>query len=121
MSNWDIVDNTKAIETYILVEMAKAHKELQDKVLATAKANAPVDTGDLRRSINASAKENFGRGIFFGIIWIGAEYGVFVHEGFLHILSGRRIPANPFLRNALIEHWPAYIARCEQIFKEALG
>jgi phage protein, HK97 gp10 family len=69
-----------------------AHTLLQRialKVEGTAKSNAPVKTGNLRRTVTSQATAHQA------IIGASANYAVFVHEG------TRFMAARPFIKNAI--------------------
>jgi HK97 gp10 family phage protein len=69
-----------------------AHTLLQRialKVEGTAKSNAPVKTGNLRRTVNSQATAHQA------IIGASANYAVFVHEG------TKFMAARPFIKTAI--------------------
>lgn len=77
---------------------------------ATAKRNAPVDTGALRDSISASIT---GGGMQ-AVIGPTVSYGVFVEFG------TRRMRPQPYMGPALTSHEPMFTRAVESLIQEAL-
>ena len=119
--SWTITDNTRQIDAEVRQGIQQAHRNLLRQTEALARDRAPVDTGQLRSSIHIDSSSLYSaKGLEFGVIVVDATYGVFVHEGFWHILAGRQIPGRPFLRNAAAEAWAGFMRECQQVFRAAL-
>ena len=94
-------------------------RELQTEVDAVveliasdAQSNAPVDTGELRDSIEA-VMEEASELIIRGAIEVGAEHGVYQEFGTIHM------PAQPYLAPALDANREELISRSEQAITRA--
>lgn len=75
-------------------------------VEAGAKNKAPVDTGNLKSSIQSQQID--------ALTWeirVGAEYGIYVHDGTF------RMASRPFLRQSLDEAEPAFVAAALQLIR----
>lgn len=93
-------------------EIKDAHTLLQRialKVEGTAKGNAPVKTGNLRRSITSSSTAHQA------IIGANANYAVHVHEG------TSRMPGRPFIKNAIEQERGWIENEAERFVSQALA
>lgn len=110
MSNWHVTRITRLPQTVARIErlapilVQKAALDIE----RGAKARAPVDTGFLKNSIQATAvSPTHWR------VTVGAEYGLFVEWG-----TARRA-ATPYLRPAVTQVTPNYLAAMRQIARPA--
>lgn len=94
-------------------------KAVKDLVKLT-KADAPVDTGDFKKSIASKAVEIAGTGMKKFIWFVKAP-----HFRLTHLLvhghakaGGGRVPGNPFLENALDTVLPEYEKNVEEAIKK---
>jgi len=92
-----------------------------------AKAYCPVDTGRLRKSINAQME--YSDGVWSALIGSDVEYAYWVENG--HGTIGKNqngqsafnsfIPGNPFLRTAIMRNWEFMKDNLEEKISKALG
>lgn len=82
---------------------------------ASAKAIAPVDTGNLKNSISHSDLRIGTSGQLVAEIGPTANYGIFLE------LGTSRMPAQPFMGPAADRHTPSFEAAMQQLGAEALG
>lgn len=73
---------------------------------AGSKMRAPVDTGNLVNSIQAAMLAPL-----HGRIRVGADYGVYVHEG------TRFMPARPFMRTTFELIVPQFVMAMRKVFQ----
>lgn len=85
-----VITNLATVDAIV----AKAAADIE----AGAKVRAPVDTGTLRNSIQASMV-----GVAHWRVTVGADYGVHVEWGTVHMA------AQPFLRPAVTEVRPQFL------------
>jgi hypothetical protein len=70
-----------------------------EQIANRARLYCPVDTGNLRASIQTAVRSDGPR--VTGLVGTAVEYAVPVHEGYR---TGRRlVPGRPFLRKAMTE------------------
>jgi HK97 gp10 family phage protein len=85
--------------------LSKAMRAGAKPILETAKAMAPVDTGDLRRSLKIRAIKRNRKGRV-GVV-ISTDKGFFKGDTFyaaFHEFGTSRMPARPFIRPAFDAH-----------------
>lgn len=84
-------------------EFLKLHGSLLDRLMpeieADAKRYVPVLSGFLRTQIGYEVLSNTRARLF-----ADTEYAAAVENGYVHWLSGRHIPAQPYLRPAVYKH-----------------
>lgn len=97
---------------------AAGEAAVKDLVKRT-KANAPVDTGDFKKSIASKAVEIAGTGMKKFIWYVKSP-----HHRRTHLLvlghakaGGGRVPGDPFLENALDQVLPEYEKNVEEAIK----
>lgn len=82
---------------------------------ASAKALAPVDTGNLKGSISHSDLRIGNTGTLVAEIGPTANYGVFLEQG------TSRMAAQPFMGPAADRHTPGFEQAMQQLGAEAIG
>lgn len=82
---------------------------------ATAKALAPVDTGNLKSSIGHSDLRIGTTGNLVAEVGPTANYGIFLEQG------TSRMAAQPFMGPAADRHAPSFEAAMQQLGAEVLG
>ena len=92
----EIIDNTDKILDSLNTQIEEALIEVGEIAVEYAKNNTPVDTGNLKNSIDYSVNEN--------VLNIGSdlEYAIYVEEG------TRKIVGHHMLRDALSTHNSEY-------------
>lgn len=94
--------NSAAVNAVAMAARRDALEDASARLNERCQANAPVDTGNLRRShrlipVDADATE--------AGVEASANYAVFVHEGHEIVAWGRRTgrmqPANPWMRRSV--------------------
>ena len=93
-------------------EMRKVSKAAAERVVPFAKARTPVGTtGNLRKSIKATATRSQGR-IQAGnkrTGKAGVSYSRAVHSGKYFKSTGRRTKGQPFIKDAIPKAWPGIV------------
>ena len=97
MTDVKFVDNSDKFIKALNEQMKSAAEEIGQKVASAAKANCPVDTGNLRDSINYSVTDD---GVTVGT---DVEYGKYVELGSVH-----NHRASHFLLNAMQNNESSY-------------
>lgn len=80
MAGWQ--SNIPKIMAQSRQQLGRAVKDAADEIEARAKIAAPVDTGLLRNSIQATHPEELT-----SIVTVGAEYAIFLELGTIHMAA----------------------------------
>lgn len=110
-----IIDNTDKAMTNMQDGIERALEAIGAQCENYAKMLCPVDTGNLRNSIN-HAKENSNT----VVVGTNVEYAIYVHEGH-KTPSGGHVAPRRFLRDAAVNHTEEYKRIAEAAIKGALG
>lgn len=108
LEKWLGVELPRDLQT----EFKKIVKDYTVKTVETAKENAPVDTGYLEGSINYKILDSG----FTGVVYVGAEYGIYVEFG----SAKWNTMAQPFLYPAFMYWGKIYLDTMEQILDKKL-
>jgi HK97 gp10 family phage protein len=98
-----IRSTTKAFRERLVGRLPKALDKAMDVLLARVQANAPVDTGKLKRSIHALSARVEGKTIMAEVV-VNAPHGHLEEFGTIHQA------AHPFFRPAVRSEEPRMIA-----------
>lgn len=102
MADFDL--DRAAMESVLLKARYETLVDASTRLNERAQANAPVDTGNLRRSHKVNGPDADARETE---VEAAANYAVYVHEGAREVVfgraTGRHRPANPWLSRSVDE------------------
>ena len=96
-------DNSAEVLKTVMGLTAARFKEFTQTIVDIGKEEAPIDTGELMKSISHDSP----RGDLTRRIFTQTGYGGYVHEGHM-ARNGKHLPGNPFIARAIDRALPEF-------------